>query len=151
MSADLRRRADRIKNICRLINLAGVVKTLSNISQRSVADYEQITRFCFFVVVESHHLIQKYCRNNGTVEIAGRWIIKVYTSKDKFERFERIQGVYRLLSTKRVRHVDSPMHAFDTTLVLSPRGRDEVPMTEQELLNALKCVLEALQVSVMRI
>ncbi|KAI9455621.1 hypothetical protein HD554DRAFT_2178403 [Boletus coccyginus] len=127
-SVDLRLKADRIKNTCRLINLVGLFELLANLVRPPVAEFV------------------KLARDNGTVEIAGHHIIKSYTCPDKLVRVVRLQSIYGLLQTRRVPNIDSLKHHFDTSLILSPRGLAETPTSEEELLSAIICVLEALEV-----
>ncbi|KAI9455635.1 hypothetical protein HD554DRAFT_267293 [Boletus coccyginus] len=127
-SVDLKLKAHRIKNICRLINLVGLFELLANLVRPPVAEFV------------------KLASENGTVEIAGHHIIKSYTCADKFVRVFRLQSIYGLLLKRRVPNVDSLKHHFDTSLILSPRGLAETPTSEEELLSAIICVLEALEV-----
>lgn len=148
VSADLRFRTARIKNIRRLINLAALIKPLANLVHPPDAEFETLER-------SLHCLLRGYlwsdfkisCRDNGTVEIAGRHIIKFYTGYDKFGRIQHLRSVYKLLENKQVPHVDALMHHYDTKFVLSPRGIAKPPISEEELLSAVICVLEALEAS----
>ena len=81
------------------------------------------------------------------MEIVGKGIIKTYGKHDRFKRIDHLRNVYRILENKKVRHVDSLAASFDTTAVLSLRGITKLPCDERELLEALICVLEALQAS----
>ncbi|KAF8523783.1 hypothetical protein BU17DRAFT_85664 [Hysterangium stoloniferum] len=104
----------------------GLLKTLADLIQPADAEFE---------VLERDHC---------TVEIAGGRVIKVFTSP---ERVPHLRNMYSLLGSKNIPHVDSLVHHFDMTVVLSPRGIAELPKTEKELLAALICVLEALEAS----
>ena len=126
--ANLRLRRDRIRNICRLINLSGLFQVLSDMVRPADAEFVKLER------------------DNSTVEIAGRSIVKVYTSQDKYERLVHLRKVYDLLEAKAVPNVDSLVHASDTTVVLSPRGIARLPRTEEELISAIVCVLQSLNV-----
>ena len=86
-------------------------------------------------------------RDRNTVEIAGHCVIKTCTGPDKFQRVERLQNIYRLLTNKKVPHTDSLLHQYGTTVVLRPRGISKPPGTEDELVAALVCVLEMLEAS----
>jgi hypothetical protein len=148
VSADLRLKADRIKNICRLINLAGLFEFMATLVQPPDAEFVDLARFLHRSHVGflwANFLI--HCRENGTVEIAGHFVIKSYTGADRLVRARYLQHIYALLETRQVPHVDSLEHHFDTTVVLSPRGLAKTPTSEEELLSALTCVLEALEVS----
>jgi hypothetical protein len=61
---NLRLRKDRIRNICHPISLSGLFRILSDIVRPADSEFEKLER------------------DNSTVEIAGRAIIKVYTSHD---------------------------------------------------------------------
>ena len=81
------------------------------------------------------------------MEIAGKGIIKTYNKPNRFKRIDHLRNVYHILQNKKVPNVDSLAASFDTTAVLSPRGITKLPHGERELLEALICVLEALQAS----
>jgi hypothetical protein len=85
-------------------------------------------------------------RDGCTVEITGRNIVKTYTSLDRSQRVANIRNTYHLLQIKEVPNTDALVHFFGTTIILSPRGISNLPRTEQELLEAVICVLEALEV-----
>jgi hypothetical protein len=59
---------------------------------------------------------------------------------------DHLRNIYALLKDMNVPHVDSLSHTGDSLVVLSPRGIHDEPKTERELLQALICVLEALEV-----
>ncbi|KAM6493366.1 hypothetical protein JOM56_011500 [Amanita muscaria] len=81
------------------------------------------------------------------ITVAGSSVIKAYNSLDKVERVNHLRKVYYLLQDKRVPHVDRLVRHFDTTVILFPRGISAPPTNEQELLAALICILEALEVN----
>jgi hypothetical protein len=82
------------------------------------------------------------------VEIAGKGIIKTYNQDDRFIRIDHLRKVYQTLQNKNVPNVDSLTAAVDqTTAILFPRGNTDPPHSERELVEALICVLEALQAS----
>ncbi|KAG6910045.1 hypothetical protein DXG01_013769 [Tephrocybe rancida] len=130
VSVDLSLRADRIMNILHLINLVPLLQALSELVQPSCPTE-------FFADSE---------RDNGTVEIAGHGVIKTFTNIDKVARIAHLQKVYQLLQEKNVPHVDQLQTTFGTTAILYPRGMFRLPQDESELLGALICVLEALEV-----
>lgn len=125
--ANLSLRKDRIKNICRLINVARLLQTLADLDQTPDAEF------------------RVFERDDCTVEITGRNIVKSYTSVDRFQRVENLQNVYHLLRIKKVPRTDKLVYFSNTTVILSPRGTANMPKTEEELLEALICVLEALK------
>ena len=81
------------------------------------------------------------------MEIAGKGIIKTYNKHDRIKRIEHLRNIYHILQNKKVPNVDSLATSFETTAVLTPRGIIKPPQGERELLEALICVLEALQAS----
>ncbi|KAF8630512.1 hypothetical protein AX17_005404 [Amanita inopinata Kibby_2008] len=81
---------------------------------------------------------------DSQVEIAGHYIVKTYTGPDKFEHVRHLQNVYQILWDKMVGNTDSLMNHYDATVVLPPRGIADPPKTEQELISAVICILEAL-------
>lgn len=148
VSADLRFRAQRIKNICRLVNLATLIKPLADLVHPPDAEFEMLERSLHCLpggFLRSDFNIS--CRDNGSVEIASRLIIKSYTGYDKFRRTQHLRSVYKLLEDKQVPHVDSLVYHYDTKFVLSPRGIAKPPTSEEELSSAIICVLEALEVT----
>jgi len=64
VSVDLRLKADRIKNICRLINLAGLFELLATLVRPPDAEFV------------------KLARENGPDGIAGHYVVKSYTGTD---------------------------------------------------------------------
>ncbi|GJJ06718.1 hypothetical protein Clacol_000914 [Clathrus columnatus] len=123
--ADLRSRKARIVNLRRLINLTGILHTLADIVRNRDAEFEVLER------------------DNSTVEIVSYAVIKTY--KDT-KRVEHLQNVYALLEEKKIPNTDRPLLTEGGRIILSPRGISRVPKTQQELLGAVACVLETLQV-----
>jgi len=129
-SANLRLKRDRILHIRRLINLSALFKAITGIANCKNQEF------------------QKLKRENSNVEIAGRRIVKEFTCPDRYERLDRLCQIYHLLKEQKVPNTDHPVHMSKekATVVLSPRGIERLPETEDELLSALKCVLECLQI-----
>ena len=134
--ADLRRRKDRILNIRRLINLSGLIRTVSG--SPALSGWHWI--YCFTKVylhflsfmVSQCLLNWHLCRDYETLEIAGRsrcpwckpWecgILKAYTMDNKFNlnRIFHLKNVYHLLQNENVPFVDRLLTTFNTTTVLS--------------------------------
>lgn len=148
VEADLSLRRDRIKNICRLINIAGILQQLADLVRPLDAEFEVLERFSLSIVQVFPNLFTYICyRQHSTVEIAGHYIVKTSIGPDRVERTARLKNTYHLLAQKNVPHVDSILHEHGATLVLQPRGISKPPETEDELLAALVCVLEALEAS----
>lgn len=147
-TADLRYRRDRIKNICRLINLSGLLRTIADLVRPPDAEFVELERLLvLFVLSLRRFLSWIYPRDHSVVEIAGHTIIKSYAKPEDLWRVAHLKNIYALLKEKHVPYVDSLVHNYDSTFILSPRGLAEQPRTEKELLEALTCVLEALIVS----
>jgi hypothetical protein len=92
-------------------------------------------------------LIHFYPRGDCTVELAGRHIIKAYDCPESTERVEKLVDTYKLLQTKAVPNTDHLEDASENRIMLLPRGVDNMPKSEQELVDAIVCILEALVVS----
>jgi hypothetical protein len=128
--ANLRLKRDRILHIRRLINLSTLFKVISDTANCKNVEF------------------QKLKRENSNVEIAGRRIVKEFTSPDRYERLDRLCRIYHLLKEQKAPNTDHLEHMYKekATVVLSPRGIERLPETEDQLLSALKCVLECLQI-----
>jgi len=88
-----------------------------------------------------------HSRENCNVGISGKHVVKRYTCRDGVVRVIGLQAHYHLLRAKRVPNVDQLLHAFDNTVVLTPRGIACEPKSEIELRQCLSCILETLVVS----
>jgi len=62
------------------------------------------------------------------------------------ETVERLKLVYGRLDRKKAPNTDHLIHSKDNYVVLEPRGKDVKPRTYQELVDAVRCVLDALEV-----
>jgi hypothetical protein len=80
------------------------------------------------------------------VEIGTKNVKKVYYGDQGAERVRYIQNIYRLLQEKNVPHVDALTHAAGSTIYVEPKGIAVKPSNVKELLDAIVCVLRALQV-----
>lgn len=121
VSADLQFKQGRIKTICRLINLFGILEILPNL------------------VLNKDREFQPLQRENCTVEIAAVVVIKKYTSTDGVCRVDHLQQVYNKLHTKQVPNTDSLTHKRGATVILSPRGTQQTPCDEEDLVIAILC------------
>jgi len=70
---------------------------------------------------------------------------KVYHGDQGAERVRYIQNIYRLLRDKNVPHVDTLTQAVDSIIYVEPKGIAVKPSNEKELLEAIICILRALQ------
>jgi hypothetical protein len=80
------------------------------------------------------------------VEVGTKNVKKVYHGDQGAERVRYIQSIYRQLQEKDVPHVDALTHAAGSTIYVEPKGIAVKPSNEKELLEAIICVLRALQV-----
>ncbi|GJJ15907.1 hypothetical protein Clacol_010185 [Clathrus columnatus] len=123
--ADLGLQKERILNLRRLINLAGILHMLADIVRYRDAEFEALER------------------DNSTVEIVSYAVIKTYRDT---KRVEHPRNVYVLLEEKKVPNTDRPLLTEGGRIILSPRGISQVPKMQRELLGAVACVLETLEV-----
>lgn len=86
------------------------------------------------------------CRDGKSVQIGLNSVKKTYHGDHAMERVRYLQNIYKALSEKQVPHVDHLTHSLNTTVYLEPKGVVVRPSNEEELLEALACVLQALQV-----
>jgi hypothetical protein len=100
--ADLSLRRDRIENICRLINIAGVLQQLADLVRPVDAEFEVLERF--FTINHPSVSDSDLCfyRQHSTVEITGHYVVKTSTGPDKVERTTRLINTYHLLTEKNV-------------------------------------------------
>ena len=146
-------RRDRIRNIRHLINLARLFPTLADMVQAPRAEFEPHDMHVF----TSHHMHPQsdglffHIRGGCTIELAGRHVIKAYQYPGAQERVAKLVNTYELLRTKGVPNTDRLECSSEKKMILSPRGIDYIPKTEQELLDAVVCVLEALEVSILNL
>ena len=74
-----------------------------------------------------------------------RSIKKTYCGDFGQERVRFIKNIYDQLKEKGVPHVDTLTFAAGPAIYLEPRGIEIKPSNEKELLQAVTCVLKALQ------
>jgi hypothetical protein len=89
-----------------------------------------------------------YCRGGKSTEVGLQAVKKIYCDDRGAQRFEYIRNIYRLLKEKDVPHVDTLTHAVvdGSTIYVEPKGIATKPSNEKELLEAIVCVLQALQI-----
>lgn len=80
------------------------------------------------------------------MEIGLKAVKKVYHGDDAVQRVRYIQEIYQRLKEKDVPYVDTLTHAVGSTAYVEPKGIAVVPSNEKELLEAVTCMLQALQV-----
>ena len=79
------------------------------------------------------------------MEIGTKNVKKVYHGNQGAERVRYIQNIYRQLQEKGVPHVDALTYAARSTISVEPKGIAVKPSNVRELLDAIICVLRALQ------
>ncbi|THU76902.1 hypothetical protein K435DRAFT_878587 [Dendrothele bispora CBS 962.96] len=126
-TVDLSTRAGRIKNMRWLINLSPLLQDLVDLMPSREPE---------FTPMEG---------DNCTVELTGQHVIKRYTCSDALQKIEHLKNIYHWLTEMRVPNTDSVHCISDEVIVLQPRGHHELPKTEKELLEAVRCVLEVLK------
>jgi hypothetical protein len=88
------------------------------------------------------------CRTDKSLEIGTKYIKKIYLGDLAAERVRDLENVYKMLQEKGVPNVDRLAHSINTTVYLEPKGVDVRPRNENELLQAITCILQALTVSI---
>ena len=91
-------------------------------------------------------------RATGTfIKVGSKAVEKKYTRDDRFIRVHHLVNIYCLLHEKVVPNVDHILQYYTddehgAVAFLAPKGVDENPRDLQDVTNAVKCVLEALEV-----
>ena len=80
------------------------------------------------------------------MEVGLKAVKKLYRGDDAAQRVRYIQEIYQQLKDKDVPHVDALTYADGSTVYVEPKGIAVVPSNEKELLEAITCVLQSLQV-----
>jgi hypothetical protein len=87
-------------------------------------------------------------RGDKTIEVGSELVVKTFSGRNGPSRVERLENIYRRLATKGVPFTDRLNHSnkHKGKVYFEPRGKDKTPSTQQELLDAIRCVLMALKV-----
>ncbi|KAJ7220758.1 hypothetical protein GGX14DRAFT_431977 [Mycena pura] len=129
---NLRRRKDRIKHMVALINMAPLLRHLADLVPAVDAEFTEIER------------------STCVVEILGPVVLKTFTGSLDIRqtRMDHLDKIYIILGQKSVPHTDKLLHFIpdEHKVILHPRGDARGPKTEDELLDAVICVLEMLEV-----
>ncbi|KAJ7228257.1 hypothetical protein GGX14DRAFT_692378 [Mycena pura] len=127
---DLRRRTDRIKNMVALINMAPLLRGIVDLVPGVVAEFKKIQR------------------DTCDIEIVGPLVIKTFKGEMRETEMNHLEKMYVVLEQRKVPHTDKPRHFAkdEYKVLLGPRGDSREPKTEDELLDAIICLLEMLQV-----
>ncbi|KAJ7220753.1 hypothetical protein GGX14DRAFT_353960 [Mycena pura] len=129
---DLRRRTDRIKLMIALSNMAPLLSRLADLVPAVDAEFTEIHR------------------NTCVIEILGSVVSKTFKGLSGSSRLNHLEKMYVYLRAKEVPHVDTLTRSIRehniNKAILHPRGDARGPKTEGELLDAVICVLEMLEV-----
>lgn len=79
------------------------------------------------------------------MEIGIKTVKKIYHGERGEEKVRYIENVYRQIKEKGVPHVDTLTHVAGSTIYLELKGIGVKPSNEKELLEAIICLLQALQ------
>ncbi|GBC04666.1 hypothetical protein RclHR1_00580031 [Rhizophagus clarus] len=131
-SSNLRFRRERVLHLRRIINLSKIIECLQEVIG-VCGDPE-------FVPI---------MRTDRTIEVCGKGVRKTYTYRKAEIRVQKLINIYEKLRRKGVPNVDH-LEYFNKAkgkVYLTPKGRSNVPpKDQQELVEAIICVLEALVV-----
>jgi len=131
-TVNLRFRRARIINLRRMINLSRCLQPLVQI-----IEYHSTPEFVVML------------RDNKSIEIGINSVKKSFSGPGSVERIRHLESVYKMLVTKNVPYVDKcklTIVEHEQAIYLEPKGFTVRPSTEVELLQAIVCVLRALQV-----
>lgn len=131
VTSNLKFRKERVLHLLRVINLGCIINAL-----RQVIGSVGMPEF------------QSIVRTNRTIEIRGTGVKKTYTYENIGSRVQKLVNLYEKLVRKGVPNIDHlNCYNRDSGVVhLSPKGQQVVPKNQQELFEAIICVLEALVV-----
>jgi len=131
-ACDLRTRSDRIRNFVRVVHLCPLIRQLANL-----VNWQGTPEFFHFE------------REKKTIQVYSNTVVKTYTDGASHDRIDRLCAVYGFLSRKAVPYTDRLIHSkySNGRVFLAPRGRDVKPQSAQEVIDAIRCILETLVVS----
>jgi len=121
LKVDLQLKANRIKNVIRLVNLCSLIVPITSvIGSRTTSEFLPIRR------------------ENKTVEICGTNIKKTYHGPQRHHQIQRLKHIYEILRRKAVPNVDRLALAFSdedhgAIVFLEPKGIRVLPGTIREV------------------
>jgi len=104
-----------------------------------------------FQVVERRDTNMEVLR---TIEVCGTNIRKAFMGSNRAACLAKLQNVYNTLAEKRVPNVNYLVYKRESienqqsVAYLAPKGMSTYPKTEEELIQAVSCILEALVVKI---
>ncbi|KDQ08176.1 hypothetical protein BOTBODRAFT_180084 [Botryobasidium botryosum FD-172 SS1] len=119
----------RLENMRRLANISLLINSLNTI-----------------VGPVGSEELAKTDRGFKTLTIMAATVRREYYGPDALSRVQRLQTIYDKFACKNVRHVNYIYNKKGSTVYTKPRGLAVLPLSETELIAAVGCVLEALEV-----
>ena len=100
--------------------------------------------------IKFSNLLTMIYRSGGVIEVGATIVRKTYPVDRGFTRVTHLKTIYELLARKSVPNVDNLFlaHPKRGIVYLQPRGLDVTPKIAQDVVDAILCVLEALEVRI---
>ncbi|EXX67225.1 hypothetical protein RirG_116310 [Rhizophagus irregularis DAOM 197198w] len=131
VQSNLKFRSERVRHLLRIINLSCIINALQPvIGRRGIPEFKPVYR------------------NDRMIEIRGTGVKKTYLFGNIQTRVQKLVNLYEKLVRKEVPNIDhlDCYKKESGSVHLSPKGLQVVPNNQQELFEAIICVLEALVV-----
>ena len=150
--SNLHLNAQRITNFCWMIRLSSLIKPISQtIGFRWTPEFETIKRYVFGTIAILLWIF--FSRDNKTIELSGKCVRKEYFGHNRHLNIQKLKSVYKLLREKQVPNTDSLVTSHSdeghgAVVYLGPRGICCQQDSPSDILDAVICILEALEVSV---
>jgi hypothetical protein len=149
LKVDLRPKANRARNLVRLINLCSLIVPLTIIIGLRTNPEFRLIRRCLSPVRVCTELDCNIHSDGKTIEICGTNVKKTYDGPERHARIQKLRNVYEVLRTKDVPNVDRIVLSYaddkhGTVAFLEPKGISVIPKSVLEVLEAVSCILDAL-------
>ncbi|GBB92862.1 hypothetical protein RclHR1_25710002 [Rhizophagus clarus] len=131
VQSNLKFRSERVRHLLRIINLSCIINALQPvIGRRGIPEFRSVYR------------------NGRMIEIRGTGVKKTYLFENIQTRVQKLVNLYEKLVRKEVPNIDhlDCYNKESGSVHLSPKGLQVVPSNQQELFEAITCVLEAIVV-----
>ncbi|KXS10369.1 hypothetical protein M427DRAFT_482572 [Gonapodya prolifera JEL478] len=127
VTSNLKLRRERVRHLRRIFNLCRLIVPLEQIlPNRGAPELKPVER------------------DDKIVELGDNAVKKTFKI-DAAEKIQHLQSVYQSLRTLKVPNTDTLLGCSADSVWLSPKGLDILPGDEGELVDALVCILEALE------